>query len=434
LCCPSKYEREFSLLNRIGKDDMNIKQILIERRKVAVATATLALAVTTAAPAAVAPDVDAVVKGNTTFAIDLYQKLKSQPGNMFFSPYSISTALAMTYAGARGQTETEMAKVLHVSLPQQRVHEAYSVLVNWPQQIQNRNRVTLVAANSLWCQQGYQFTDAFLNLSRTRYGAEAEMVDFVNGTDAARQKINTWVDRKTQGKIKEILSPGAVSGSTVLVLCNAVYFKGRWKTQFDPKLTRQGQFTTATSEKVTVPMMSVKSSLWTDRQTGFDILELPYAGGDVGMFILLPQAVGGLPLLERRLTAESVRDWFAGWEHGTASETTVILPRFKATCGFDLSRNLAAMGMPSAFEEATADFSGMTGSRRRLFISGVAHKAFIEVNEEGTEAAAATATVMTRGIQHDSVFVVDHPFLFLIRENRTGSILFLGRIVDPTKD
>lgn len=373
-----------------------------------------------------------IVKGNTAFALDLYQRLKDQPGNLFFSPYSISSALAMTYAGARGQTESEMAKTLHFSPPQGDLHAAFSTLAAQLDEVQGKGRVALTVANSLWCQQSYHFADAFLNLTRRQYRAETRLVDFKNAAEAARGEINTWVERKTNEKIKDLIGPGMLTPLTRLVLCNAVYFKGKWALQFDPKRTEPVPFFTSPDKSLPVPMMWQESSFKMADAGDVSLLELPYAGDDLSMIVLLPKAVDGLPALERKLGADSLGKWMAELGQARTDKLFVWLPRFKTTCRFGLAKTLAAMGMPSAFSGA-ADFSGMTGTHD-LFISDVVHKAFVEVNEEGTEAAAATGVVMTLGmVSRPRIFKADHPFLFLIRENHTGSILFLGRITDPTK-
>ena len=376
------------------------------------------------------PEVKTTVESNTAFAVDLYQRLKDQPGNLFFSPYSLSTALAMAYAGARGQTETEMARTLRFSLPSEDLHIGFGALAARVQQIQRRNHVTLVTANLLWCQQGSRFTEAFLQLIRTRYQAEAKQVDFKDAPEVARREINTWIEGKTHGKIKDAIGPSQLSPDARLLLCNAIYFKGKWAVQFDSKHTRPGRFFSSPGESLQAPMMSQKSQFKTADVGEVGLLELRYAGDDLSMIVLLPRAVDGLPELENRLDAKELGRWIAGLDQAQAAELEVLLPRFKTTQTFELPNELAALGMPSAFH-AAADFSGMTGTRD-LFLSDVVHQAFVEVNEEGTEAAALTRVhANTKSMTH--VLRVDHPFIFLIRENRTGSVLFLGRIVDPSR-
>jgi serine protease inhibitor len=392
-------------------------------------------------PFAASPEVKSTVDGNTAFALDLYQKLKDRPGNLFFSPYSISTSLAMTYAGARGQTEGEMAKVLHFNLAQTNLPVAFGTLGTRMNQIQRWNRITLTTANSLWCQQDYRFTDAFLNLIHKYYDAEARRVDFKRSPQAASGEINKWVEQRTKGKIRDAVEPGLFTDYTRLVLCNAIYFKGKWQHQFKLRDTEPAPFHITTNETVTVPMMSQKAHFKTasSNDRSVELLELPYSGTDLSMIILLPEIEypspdveqPGLPGLERKLTADNLRVWLANLDQANPHETRVALPRFTTSCGFELTKELKSLGMASAFDDLTANFYGMDGTTN-LVISDVIHKAFVEVNESGTEAAAVTLTMArTKGMARR--FIVDHPFIFLIRENGSGSILFLGRIVDPTK-
>jgi serpin B len=391
-------------------------------------------------PFTASPEVKSTVDGNTAFALDLYQKLKDRPGNLFFSPYSISTSLAMTYAGARGQTETEMAKVLHFNLAQTNLPEAFSALGARMHQIQRWNRITLTMANSLWCQKDYRFTDAFLNLIHKYYDAEARQADFINSAQSASAEINKWVGRKTKGKIRDAVAPGQFTDLTRLVLCDAIYFKGKWQHQFKASDTKPDTFHITTNDTVTVLMMSQTAHFKTARSEddSVELLELPYSGTDLSMIILLPRVEypspdveqPGLPDLERKLTTDNLRVWLAKLDQAGPDETRVALPRFTTTQSFDLVKELQSLGMPSAFNDS-ADFSGMDGTTN-LYVSDVIHTAFVEVNESGTEAAAVTLSMVTMaGIANS--FVVDHPFIFLIRENGSGSILFVGRIVDPTK-
>jgi len=390
---------------------------------------------------AAAPEVKSVVNGNTAFALDLYQKLKEQPGNLFFSPYSVSTALAMTYAGARGQTETEMARVLHLNASETNLPAAFGALSARMNQIQHWHRITLATANSLWCQKDCWFTEAFLNLIHKYYGADARQVDFRHSAPAASNEINSWVGKKTKGKIKDVVTPGQFTDYTRLVLCNAIYFKGKWQHQFKVHDTEPAPFHVTTNETVTVPMMSQKARFKTARSDDYSVglLELPYSGTDLSMIILLPEVEypspdvqqPGLPDLEQKLTIENLRAWLAKLDEDSPHETWVALPRFNTTCSFELAKELKSLGMASAFDDKAANFYGMDGATN-LVISDVIHKAFVQVNESGTEATAVTVNlVRTRGMA--GRFIVDHPFIFLIRENGSGTILLLGRIADPTK-
>ena len=377
-------------------------------------------------------DLQTIIKGNSDFGFDLYQRLKGEKGNLFFSPYSISTALAMTYAGARGQTEKEMAGVLHFSLEQELLHSSFSKLQSELNAIQNKGYVKLSIANSLWAQEGYHFLDTFFNLNKKYYGAGLNFVDFEKETEAARKTINIWVKDKTQQKIKELIKPGMVDSLTTLVLCNAIYFKGNWLVQFDKKRTKKDNFYISPDKTIKVAMMNQESRYKYKDFGSFSAIELPYEGNDLSMIVFLPKEIDGLAEFEKNLTNSNVKAWIDRLTASYKSEIFVSLPEFKTTCEFELSKILSDMGMPSAFSLPPADFSGMTG-RKDLFISKVIHKAFVDVNEEGTEAAAATAVVMLEGISRPLMFRANHPFVFLIRENQTGSILFIGRIIDPTK-
>jgi serpin B len=374
----------------------------------------------------------AMVEGNNAFAIDLYGQLRTQSGNLFFSPDSISTALAMTYAGARGDTATEMAKTLHFTLPPQRLHPAMGGLLgdlNAP-----HDGYKLRMANALWAQQGYTFLDDFLKLTNSDYGAGFKQVDFKDATEAARLTINQWVEQQTDDKIKDLLQPGVLSSSTRLVLTNAIYFKGDWQTQFDKAQTRDEDFHLSAAQNVKAPMMHREGGFnYFDGGT-FQILEIPYKSAELSMIVLLPNDVGGMFALEQSLTAPNTRQWLG--QLRPVPKVIMTLPKFKMTQQFELQDTLGAMGMTLAFD-AHADLSGMTGNRE-FSISAAIHKAYIDVNEEGTEAAAATAVVMRSMMARmqqpaPPVFRADHPFIFLIRDNRSGGILFMGRVTDPTR-
>ena len=383
-----------------------------------------------------AADQAAVVQGNNAFAVELYSQLRNQPGNLFFSPESISTALAMTYAGARGDTAAQMAKTLHFTLPPERLHPAMGAL------LANLNATHTVyqlrVANALWAQQGYVFLDDFLKLTKSDYGAGFNQVDFKGATEAARLTINQWVEQKTDNKIKNLLQPGVLTPDTQLVLTNAIYFKGDWQKPFYKDATEDGDFHLTPAQNVKTPLMHHGGEYnYFDGGT-FQALEIPYKSGDLSMIVFLPKDLSGLSALEQSLTASNTQQWLS--QLRPASEVILTFPKFKLTQQVELQKTLGAMGMPLAFDPFAADFSGMTG-QRDLCISAVIHKAFVDVNEEGTEAAAATAVVMkpTTARRPDReepppiIFRADHPFVFLIRDNRSGGILFMGRVIDPTK-
>jgi serine protease inhibitor len=372
----------------------------------------------------------AVVEGNNAFAVALYGQLRGQKGNLFFSPESISTALAMTYAGARGETATQMATTLHFTLPPAQLHPAMGALLkslNAP-----HDNYQLSVANALWAQQGYHFLDPFLSLLKTDYDAGLQQVDFKGATETARTTINRWVEEKTQDKIKDLLQPGALRADTRLVLTNAIYFKGNWETQFDKAATKDEDFYLSAEQKAPVPLMHREGGFSYFDGGTFQALEIPYKSKELSMVIFLPKERDGLHALEQSLTPEHTQQWM----HQLAPVPKVIvsLPRYKMTQEFLLSKTLAAMGMPQAFGSG-ADFSGMTG-KRDFAISDVIHKAYVDVNEEGTEAAAATAVTMRAmsirvPTNPPPVFRADHPFLFFIRDNHSNSILFMGRVADP---
>ena len=389
----------------------------------------VSLALTQMATGSTTADREMVVQGNNAFALDLYAQLKDRDGNLFFSPHSISTALAMTYAGARGNTEKQMATVLHFDLEHKRLHPAFRELLGQLETGEGERGYQLSVANALWGQKGYEFLEKFLNLTKENYGAGLNEVDFIGSTEAARQTINTWVERETEDKIKELIKPGVLDRLTRLVLTNAIYFKGYWASQFKEELTREAPFTLMSGEKVQVPTMHRTADFKYAEAEDFQTLELPYKGGDLSMTIFLPKETDGLAALEQSLTAEKLATWLSTLEE---QEVIVALPKFRMTSEFSLAEVLKSMGMTDAFDVKEADLSGMTG-KKDLFITAVLHKAFVEVNEEGTEAAAATGVVvgLTAAPPRQPIFQADHPFLFLIRDLRSNSILFLGRVMDP---
>ena len=375
-------------------------------------------------------DLSTAVAGNTAFALDLYGKLRSQEGNLFFSPYSISTALAMTYGGARGETEKQMAHALHFDLPQDRLHSAFTALEENLNAIQQKGQVKLAVANSLWPQKGYPFSPDYLDLCQKHYGTSITPVDYRGETEAARKTINDWVGQKTNQKIKELLKRGILNGLTRLVLANAIYFKGNWASQFNRRSTTDQPFHVSATKTVKASLMEKEDRFRYAETPDLQVLELPYAGDDLSMIVLLPDKVDGLGDLEDKLTPQNLTAWTANLRMQEV-QVRVFLPKFKTTSEFSLAETLATLAMRDAFDAWRADFSGMDG-KRDLFVSAVVHKAFVEVNEEGTEAAATTGiSIQAWGIE--PIFRADHPFLFLIQDNRTGAILFLGRVLDPTK-
>jgi len=392
-----------------------------------------------------------IVEGNNKFAMALFAKLRSKEGNLFFSPYSISTALAMTYGGARGQTEAQMAEVLHfpiivspskhtqypwreLSSPivpdRPRFASAFGKIVKDLNARGKKGGYQLTVANALWGQKGYEFLEEFLQLVKANYGGQLNEVDFVTATEAARETINSWVEKKTNNKIKNLISRGVLDQMTRLVLTNAIYFKGNWQSQFKEDRTRQAPFTLLNGDKVEVPMMNQTAEFGYMETEDFQALELPYVDEELSMIILLPKEIDGLSEFEQTFTLENLSQWLSKLRQ---REVIVSIPKFKMTSQFSLASVLKSMGMTNAFNPGKADFSGMNG-KTDLFISAVIHKAYVDVNEEGTEAAAATAVTMkltSVGPSQIPVFRADHPFLFLIRDNHSGSILFIGRVMNP---
>lgn len=368
----------------------------------------------------------AVVEAGTRFAFDLYGELAAERGNLFFSPYSVSAALSMTYAGAGGVTAEEIARVLHIEGDSGRWHEAVG---SFQAELgRSGDGYTLSIANRLWGQRDYEFSRSFLDVTREHYGAELSQLDF-SAPEQARATINDWVAGQTQQKIQELLAQGTIEDSTRLVLTNAVYFKGTWLAQFDPERTTDAPFYPEPERPVTVSMMHHKGRFAYGELDDLKVLEIPYSGNEITMVLLLPREADGLVALEQKLTHESFNDWIGSLHE---LEVQVALPRFTVSASLDLGSLLPRMGMASAFDPRLADFSGMTG-RRDLFISAAVHEAYVEVNEEGTEAAAATGIVMgLTSARPGPSFIADHPFLFLIRDRATDAVLFLGRLQDPS--
>lgn len=379
----------------------------------------------------IAMDVSQIVEGGNQFALELYQQLRLEDGNLFYSPSSISTALAMTYAGAAGETETEMAETLHFQMPKDQLHDGMRALqVYWTTTDKEKN-IRLNLANRLWGQESYEFLPGFLQITRDKYGAELARLDFAQA-DHASQTINQWVEEQTENKITDLISPDALSPVTRLVLTNAVYFYGNWAEPFKKDRTKDEDFHLTATDKIKVPMMHRWDEFRYGAVDDIQILELPYGDGSLSMVLLLPKDIDSLADLEAKLTFQNLQRWLESVRH--EDEVKVYLPRFKTTAEFMLSGTLQTLGMKSAFDPSTANFSGMTDAED-VFISAVIHKAFVDVNEEGTEAAAATGIAMAGAAFEESkeppVFRADHPFAFMIRDNRNDAILFLGRITNP---
>lgn len=382
------------------------------------------------------PNASDTVGAANRFAFELYNQYKNTNDNVFFSPYSISSALEMTYEGARGKTASEMQSVFHFSAdPSVRI-PSFARLYS---QINPQNAsYQLSTANALWAQKDYPFDANYTKTIETYYGGKTTNLDFKTDTEGARQTINSWVSSKTNDKIPELFAKGTLNEYTRLVLTNAVYFKGKWDLPFKKEATQQKTFTVGDGTKSQCSMMNREDHLGYSETADYQAIELPYASNDLSMIVILPKTgilAKILPSddIEKNLTSKTFNDL----KRNLSSELVdVYLPKFKFDTEYNMNDTLSTMGMPTAFDANNADFSGMTGNLD-LYIGIVVHKAYVDVNEEGTEAAAATGVGMKAtsiaAPQQPKLFNADHPFIFAIVHNATGSILFLGKVNDPTK-
>jgi len=383
------------------------------------------------------PDVNSseqalLVEGNSAFAFALYQALREQEVNLFYSPHSISVALAMTYAGARNQTAEQMAATLQFLLEQERLHPAFNCLdaelASRGEGAQGKDgegfRLNIV--NAIWGQKGYGFLPTFLDVLAENYGAGLRILDFMNETEKSRLTINDWVSDQTEDRIKDLIPQGVLTSGTRLVLTNAIYFNAAWEYPFDKDVTADGGFYLLDDGQVIVPMMKQTQSFGYADGEGYQAVELAYDGGELSMVILVPEA-GQFQAFEKGLQAERVDAIISDLQ---LTGVTLTMPRFEFDSEFSLKDTLAGMGMPIAFSGG-ADFSGMTGSPD-LSIDAVLHKAFVSLDEAGTEAAAATAVIMIEEAPEPLVeLTIDHPFIFLICDIQTGAVLFVGRVLNP---
>ncbi len=400
------------------------------------------------APREIAPSVDAnlldqQVAANNDFAFDLYQSLRQQDGNLVYSPYSISTALAMAYAGARGETEAQMSRALHYVLPQEQLHPAFNLLdQTLTDPGDGDDDFQLSVANSLWGQEQYPFLPDFLDLLARNYGAGIHLVDFTSddSRETARQAINAWVSQQTNARIKNLLAKGTLTDGTRLVLVNAIYAKGEWVNSFND--TSPNPFTLLDEQQVDVPTMSRRSNTYYFIGDGCQAVVLSYRPyyqhGRAEMIIVMPDP-GTFAAFEQDFIQDALDRILNGLDYG---DVELYLPKFEFGYSLELRDSLVGMGMPEAFAPFDADFSGMydrSNAPGNLAISNVVHQAFVLVDEDGTEAAAATGIVMTQIVElvisptepPPLEIHIDHPFIFLIRDPATGSILFMGRVLDP---
>lgn len=379
-------------------------------------------------------DLHVLVDGNNTFALDMYQSLPRDE-NLVYSPFSISLALAMTYAGARGETESQMADTLHFDLPQDQLHPAFNALDLALEETtkaddKDQEPLQLNIANAVWAEETFPFLQEFLDTIALNYGAEINLADFVNNYEPTRKDINRWVSDETNEKIKDLLAEGSMDSDTRMVLVSAIYFKADWLVQFDKDSTFDVPFHLMDGSTVDVPMMHQGMYVPYVQGDGYQAVELAYAGDTAAMDIIVPDE-GGFEAFDAALNVEALNEILSSMQ---PTSVEFGLPKFTFTSDFGLARQLENMGMKDAFNRDLADFTGMTGGKD-LFISDVVHKAFIAVDEDGTEAAAATAVIMgvTSAPMFDVNLIVDRPFIFAIRDLQSGQILFMGRVVNPAQ-
>jgi len=364
-------------------------------------------------------------KAGNRFGDALYAASRGGEGNLFMSPLSVRIALAMTYGGAKGATAEEMATVLKLEGAPAEVHGAMAALQESLDAAAGEGQ-ELAIANRLWGRSGEPFLPEYLQLTRSYYGAALEALNFGGDPEGSRQRINAWIGEKTAGMIPELIGKGVLDGSTVLVLTNAIYFKGRWLQQFDPANTKERDFRSPDGV-VKAPMMFQKGKFLYGEGSDAQVLEMPYEGDRLSMVVVLPREVDGLAAVEAKMAAEGLSPWL---DNARSTEVEVMFPRFKAQSSLALSDVLKQLGIVKAF--GGADFSGIS-SGGGLQISEVIHQAVVEVNEEGTEAAAATAVIMARSarVSRPTQFIADRPFLFAIRDRESEAVLFVGRLVKP---
>jgi serpin B len=380
-------------------------------------------------PEAIRPDVAAIAQANNQFACDLYAKLAVHDGNLFVSPFSISTAMAMVDAGAAGSTDAELRGALHFTLPGERTHAAYGALLDSLDTGRTFGAYTLATADRLFGQRGLKFSPDFLATTKNDYGAELLPVDFQHDLEAARATINGWVADQTEHRITELFAPGELDPTTVLALVNAIVFQGTWEQRFDAGATANAPFQLAQGAAVQAPMMHNHGPIATAAIPGGAIGVLPFHGKDLSMVLALPERPDGLPAIEAALSADAIAQWIAAAKPDP-EVSEVALPKFAITSAVDLAAVLEQLGITSAFDPQLADFSPIDGARN-LYLQRVVHRAVLAVDERGGTAAAATGVGLVPTAA--TLFVADRPFVFFIYDHVTGSVLFLGRLADPTK-
>lgn len=381
-----------------------------------------------------APPSHFLARGSNAFAFDLYQRLRPQKGNLVFSPASVTIALAMSWGGAKGETSEQMQKVLHFEGTPAEVMDASGQMAA---ALQDPKRpIVFRIANRLFGEKTYSLETAYLEATKRAYGSTLELVDFKRAPDPSRLRINGWVEEQTKQRIKNLVPPPCIDDQTRLVLVNAIYFLGDWQDPFKKELTAPWPFRVTKREKKDVPTMHTTNSFGFVAKNGLKAVELPYQGGDLSMLVVLPDQIEALGAVEKSLTPQKLDELVKSLQ---PTEVAVSLPKFEInpSGALRLAHELKELGMSAPFDRHKADFTGIANPANaddRLFIGEVIHKAFIRVDEKGTEAAAATAVVMNLagGFQLATEFSADHPFLFFIRDRATGLIIFMGRVADPS--
>ncbi len=397
------------------------------------------------------PPQDPLAPAENAFSVDLYGKLSQTQGNLFFSPYSVATALDMIYAGAKGSTADQIAQTLDLNILNSPASNLglQAALLNAVKEQQNlmkyqQGGFTFEAANALWGDKGYSFNPAFIANIKESFGGDLQPVNFKH-PEWASAKINAWVAQQTKGRIRNLVSPEMLQHDPPMVLTDAVYFNALWHTKFDPSATKQAKFHVSAGHDEMADMMNMtitnmRDGLPLTQADGVKILSIPYGDYSTSMVIILPNDPNGLSAVEASLSAEKLNAWLAKSQN---VPEIISIPKFQIDSEFDLKKTLISLGMNAAFDPEKADFTGIANDPGRpIYIEKIVHKAFVEVDEQGTEAAAATAIVEIGigGIEPPQPpppppvpFIADHPFIYLIRSNYSGDILFMGRVDDPTK-
>jgi len=375
-------------------------------------------------------NIQTAAESNNAFGFDLYHKFKGEAGNLFFSPYSISSALTMTYEGAKGKTAEEMQTILYLPDDKNKIRHDFKSI--YDELIKADTPYKLRTANALWAQKDYLFDNEYVNAIKKYYDGQLTNLDFKTKTENSRITINSWIENKTNDKIKNLIPKGMLSPMTRLVLTNAIYFKADWSKQFDAKDTREGKFRLVSGEDVSTQMMHKMGNCNYAETDNLQILEMDYLGNDLAMLIILPKE-NNISKIENIFSKEKLDAWKSAMEN---LKVRVTLPKFKFETKYFMAKDLKEMGMPTAFKYPDADFTAMSPTDE-LYIDEVIHQTFVEVAEYGTEAAAATAVIMMAGAapqreqEQPKIFNADHPFIFIIHQKKSGNILFMGRLSDP---